>query len=747
MHKIILGLAATLVAANLSIAQGVMRGKVVENANGELQALPGATVNWSGTNKAAVADPEGEFQIDRIKTTDLLVISFVGYKPDTINTKGKEKIFVVLKNDNSIEEVEVLVERSSSYIDYMNPRNVQIISEKELFKAACCNLSESFETNPSVDVSFADAVTGTKQIQMLGLSGNYVQITSENYPDVRGLASNYGLTYTPGSWIQSIQVTKGIGSVVNGYESIVGQINVELKKPLNYDDLTDKDQKLFLNAYVNQGARTEINAIYNTKVSKNMGSATLLHGSIRPIALDMNGDSFADFPISQQFNFIQRFKYHNGRNMFQIGLKGLVDNKRGGQIRPTNSFDINIDQTRGQLFFKRGYVFPEKTYKSIGFITTANYLDIKSKFGNRTYDGRQLGLYSNLIYQTIIGNTDHKMKMGASFIMDDYDEQYLGVNNYNRLEVVPGVFGEYSWDHGERFNMVLGARIDQHNIIGLMFNPRLHAKYHINENTTLRITSGSGQRVANIFAENMAIFASARELVVQESNGDSRIYGLNPEKAWNHGVSFVRDFKINFHEGMFSLDLYRTDFEEQVVVDFDNNAQQLMIYNLNGASYSNSVQAELQYSPVKRMSTKIAYRFYDVKTQYLSGLLAKPFLATHRGFLNLGYTTRNKWSIDGTFILTGTQRLPNTQGNPVEYRRADYSETFLRINGQISKTFSKRFDAYVGVENLTNYRQQNPIVAADDPFGAYFDASMVWAPIFGRMFYLGVRYNVAPKLD
>jgi outer membrane receptor for ferrienterochelin and colicins len=765
-------------------AQSTVKGTVYEAAK---TPLVGANVYWLGTQQGTVTNVEGKFEIKTNKNSKKLIISFVGFKNDTIDIttnlaglqdlQGFSGLEIVLKSNTELDAVEVIGERKASYTDYIETKAVKVMTEKELFKAACCNLSESFETNPSVDVNFADAVSGTKQIEMLGLAGTYTQITTEVMPSVRGLGSYFGLSYIPGTWINSIQVAKGVGSVVNGYESIAGQINVELKKP-EFDEKLQ--ERLFFNTYIDGGGRMEANLNLAKTFNKKWGTALLLHGSARPFRSDMNMDHFLDFPLTQQFNIINRWAYRNAKTGIeaQFGVKYVTDSKLGGEfdfklrgqtfrtqpvdhavhtpmehagmpqdtVQRTPIWGLEINTQRTEGWGKIGWVNKKKPYQSIGLQLSATDYRQNAYFGLTTYRGNQQTGYANLIYQTVINNTNHIVKMGTSLLYDKYDERFNAVQ-FARKEVVAGTFFEYTYTHSEKFNMVAGLRADYHNLFGLFVTPRLHARYAPTETTVFRFAVGRGQRTANIFAENMAIFASSRTMRIQTDNINSKAYGLNPEVAWNYGINFTQDFTFKEKEGNLNIDFYRTNFENQIVVDLDRTAREINFYNLEGKSYSNSLQVELNYELAKHFDVRLAYRWYDVKTTYSGQLLQRPLVSQNRAFVNLAYMTRSKWTFDYTVQWWGRKRLPNTTANPEQFRLDEFSPSFFLMNAQVTKSFSwaanrKKFDAYLGLENILNFRQEMPIIGHSDPFGRYFDSSIVWGPIFGRMVYAGLRFRV-----
>lgn len=727
----------------LGFSQDKVLGLVVEmNAQGEETPLPGANVYWLGTTTGAVTGGNGVFILPRISGNNQLVVSYVGYHTDTVTVSGQSNVKVVLEPDEILDEVTVEGWRPTSGVDYLKGINTIEMGEDELFKAACCNLSESFDTNPSVDVSFTDAVTGTRQIEMLGLAGPNTMISVENMPGIRGISANNGLSYIPGTWINSIQVTKGTGSVVNGSESIAGQLNVELKKPQD-------SEKLYINGYLNESARSELNVISTQRVGKNWATTTLLHGSIRPIEQDMNDDGFVDMPVGNQLNFVNRWVYRGDKNWLgQVGVKALRDQKTGGQMgydpeehrNTSNKYGVEIDASRYEIFAKTGYVFPKKEYKSFGLQLSGVWQEQDSYFGFTEYDATQASFYSNLIYQTIISDTRHKVKAGISFSYDEFDEQ-LNELTFDRVERVPGAFFEYTYDDLDKVTVIAGMRVDNNNLFGTYLTPRLHVRYSPFETTTIRASAGKGRRTASVIAENMGVLASSRAISfanLQVNEG----YGFRQDEAWNAGVNLTQDFSLNYRNGVINIDFYRTIFDEQVVLDLDRSSQEAVFSSLQGKSWSNSFQVQLDYELVKRLDIRLAYRWLDVQVAYEAGLLQKPLVPENRAFFNAGYETRNNWAFDYTVHWTGGQRIPGTGSNPEPYQRSVSSSDFITMNTQITKSFKKGWDVYVGVENITNYKQENPIIGAEDPFGPYFDSSLVWGPIFGRMTYAGFRYRI-----
>lgn len=730
-----------------SLAQ--LRGRVIEiSGEGDSLSVPGAIVTWKNSTIGSSSDAEGRFTIAFSPEHNVLLVSALSFDKKEIRLQeGTSFMLIVLKSNSTLKEVEVVHYSSGTELSFLKPMKVEVLTERSLMKAACCNLSESFETNPSIDVNFTDAVSGTKQIQMLGLSGQYAQITKENMPYMRGLANNYGLSFIPGTWIHSIQLGKGAGSVINGYESFTGQINTELQSP-------DKGDQLHVNAYVNENARNEYNLNFRHKLNPALSTALLSHVSYNPLVQDLNMDGFADIPTGRQYNFMNKYSLQLPKNGFeaQFGGSYLNDTRNGGQFaetRLTNSdtlplYKILIDNEKWEAFSKTGYIFKNRPATSMGL--QLSYLEHKQtgQYGIRYYKGKENTFYANAIFETYAGSTINNFRSGFSYLDDSVREQ-LDSANFNRHEKVIGWFGEFAHNKGEKFNLVAGIRTDYHNLYGLFVTPRLHLRYAPKANSVFRLSAGRALRSASLFTDNASLLATSRNWIIESSNS-ARPYGLNPEIAWNYGLNFTQKFKINYRDAYVTLDVYRTDFIEQVIIDVDKNTREVNISNLKGPSYSNTAQFEFNMEPKKRFFVKTAYRFVDTRSQFSTGLLQKSLVSRHRAFINFSYETRKRnWMFDFTTQYNGSKRLPDTKNSPAEYSRNEYSPDYLNLLGQVTylKTWlNKEFHVYLGVENLLNYKQNNPIVSSENPFGSYFDASMVWGPIYGRMLYAGLRFKI-----
>jgi outer membrane receptor for ferrienterochelin and colicins len=731
MKKIII-IAIVLIVSFTTKAQNQIIGKVVEIVkDGSELPLPGASVYWEGTTIGAATQGDGNFSIvEPAEFPATIVVSFVGYQQYTQLIEANTQLQIYLTPSLELKEVKVKGKVNTTKFSTVNTINMQTLSTGELEKAACCNLSESFSTNATVDVNFTDAVSGAKKIQMLGLDGAYTQITQENMPLIRGISSAYGLSYVPGTWIESIQIIKGSGSVVNGFESFAGQINLEYYKP-------ESAPKLFWNGYTNGHGKLENNLLFAKKYGA-WKSNLFTHVDYFDKELDNNKDGFLDLPKVTQVNVLNRWEYKD--NNYHIGFtaRGLVEDRLGGTIENAlNPYNVNIHNDLLEFTSKTGAILPNSPGKSAGLQTSFRRHNQTAIFGENNYKGLQESAYLNLIRQTYISSTNHKLKYGTSYYADKYTESFSGnIDNTAftdnvRVDLMTGIFSEYSYKWGESFNLTAGMRADYYNNSEeINYLPRLNMKYNPTEKMAIRFSAGKAFRVANVFVENASFLASNRQISVGN---------LNPEIAWNYGANITYCFYLFGREGTINADAYRTDFENQIVVDIEKQGK-LSFYNLEGESYATSMQLDFAYELFDRFDVKMAYKINDVKITYDGEEIKEtPLSPKDRALLNLAYATNfDKWMFDVTANYVGESRIPYHQSIDKKY-----SESFYLYNAQITKKFRK-FDVYLGAENLLGYTQDNPIIDSENPTSSSsaFDASLIYAPINGRMIYAGFRFKI-----
>jgi outer membrane receptor protein involved in Fe transport len=655
-----------------------------------------------------------------------------------------------------IEEVQIVQRRKGTVKSRTDAFDTQRINSEELCRAACCNLSEAFETSASVDVAYADAATGAKQIRLLGLNGTYVQLIQENTPAVRGLAQNFGLEYIPGPWMSSIQVSKGTSSVINGYEATSGQINVELLKPQIQSPLAVNlmfNSDLMAEANISGGWKIESR---KSKVeSRKLYTGILAHYGQNFMAMDGNHDSFMDMPKTINANLANRWFYKEGSYTFQAFVRGLYDRRRAGQFADTiaNPYHINLNTWRVEGFVKNGYVFDEESGSSVALITAVSYHDLNNDYGLRNWKANQLNVYANAIYQ---GNfegrgeidNDHRLSAGISVNFDKYGETLnILPDNLNRWEVVPGIFAEYSLKYDEKLSLVAGVRADYSTRYGFFVTPRMNIRYTPWEWWTLRASVGLGYRSPNVIADNAFILPSSRTIHITDK--------IEQERAVNSGISTTFYIPLGSKELQLSGEYYYTHFLNSAIVDLDQDPHSVYIYNqsdIKGAkSFAHSAQIEATIEVLRGWTWTAAFRWTDIKQTTIGAdgiarLREKALSNRYKGVITTSYQTPlKKWQFDVTAQFNGVGRMPDgfTAFGDLRggYGAPKPLSWYPQLMAQVTK-YWKTCNLYVGAENMTNFKQNQPIIDSFNPFGPNFDASMVCGPTTGWKVYVGFRYEL-----
>ena len=632
----------------------------------------------------------------------------------------------------------VITKKKSGNFKLSGPENAFKINQNELFKAACCNLGESFTTNPSVDVNYSDPATGAKQIKLLGLSGSYVQLLTENLPNFRGAARPYALRYVPGPWMKSISVSKGASSVKNGYESMSGQIDVEYLKP---DDPTG----VALNAYLDSELKLEANADANFKITPNLATEVLAHFEDRFMNHDGNDDGFTDTPDVRQINFQNRWKYVSPTYIFHGGFGIINEKSTAGQtanhhmMSSSNPYIIDLYTQRYEAYMKHAFILDPDHNSNLAFMANGSFHDLDASYGYKAYDVKEWNAYAQLMYETDF-NERHNLSAGLSF-NHDFLGQHLrqeqnpdaGLNRINDKETTAGGYLQYTWKPAEALTAMAGIRGDWSSLHGWFATPRINVRYTPVGNLTFRASAGKGYRTVQPWAEYNYLMASSRKLIVEN---------LQQEASWNYGINAELTIPINQETIKLNTEYYYTDFQRQVVVDYDSDPHSLTIGNLSGKSYSHTFQVDATYESSFGLSVTAAYRLNDVKTTYGGILMEKPLTSKYKGLLTASFSTpMDIWQFDATLQINGGGRMPApyllSDGS---YSWGERFKAFPQLNMQVTRWF-RHFSVYIGGENLTNFKQKNPIISSSDPWGPNFDSSMIWGPVHGTMVYAGIRFN------
>ena len=767
---LVLSVSALAVCGTLSAQD--LRGVVRDADN---QPLVGASVYWEGTTIGASTDAEGAFLLHRVKGYDNLVASYLGFVNDTLHVaNGAERIEFALRADGvELEDVVVEGNLSGNFVKRDGIVKNEMISFAGLCKMACCNLAESFENSASVTVGYSDAISGARQIKMLGLAGTYTQILDENRPIMRGLSAPYGLSYTPGMWLNSIQVSKGVASVTAGHEAITGQINLEHRKP------TD-DERLFVNLYLDDELRPEANISTAFPVSKNkkLSSVILLHGSMDTDVrkMDHNDDGFRDLPLADQLNIANKWLYaaDNGTQI-RWGWKFVQENRLGGMLDYKNSmrdqmrekwdqpgtlYGSKIRNRGANGYFKIGMPVGPSVYdpdekdemrSNLAFVADFDHFNENAYFGLNDYKGNENALAMNLMYNHYFTYRS-SLIVGAQAQLQYYRESLANNTpwieaaksrfyDFDRSEQEVGAYAEYTYAVKDKFSIVAGIRGDYNAFYDKFFvTPRGHIRWNITPSTTLRGSAGLGYRSTNVITDNIGILATGREIVIPDFDGFNRL-----EKALTVGGSLTQTFGlVSADDATLSFDYFRTQFYNSVIADQEMYADKIMLYNSDKRSYTDTYQIDFSWTPVERLDIFATFRYTNSEMTIdrrdgTTARVERPLVSQYKTLLNIQYATKfRRWVFDATAQLNGPARIPTQTGNLADDK---YSPRYPMFFAQVSRKIGK-FDIYVGCENIADYRQHDPILNADNPFSTGFNSMNVWGPLMGRKFYAGLRFNL-----
>ena len=740
LKKIIFAGLIVLCSMDISFGQS-LTGIIKGQSGNEAEPLDGAILKWINTTKGTATEEDGTFEISKDGISDLrIIVSFTGFKKDTVDVSEKNFLFITLFPNDSTETIEVEDRQSSTFISNDNAKT-EVITSQELVKDACCDLSGCFGKNSSVEVAVTDIITDSKELKLLGLEGVYTQILVDYMPVMNGLNVKYGVSSYAGTMIDRITISKGSNSVLQGYESISGIMNVLLK---NYDN----SDRFLVNGFMNTMLEKQLNMNLTNQMNDNVNTILTLNTAQESLRMDENNDGFLDNPLITRYMLFNKWNINDDNNKSQINLAGRYWNEErtGGQYDYNVGLNSGSNQIYGQyaqINSFDGYFNYSKTIdptKGLKLYMNANYYDQNSFYGITKYDADQtnfvaMGFYEFEAFDQII------FKTGASYkylninenisYLDTTSKTYSG--NYLTIESIPGIFAEKSMNlFDDKATLMTGVRLDLHNEYGLIFTPRVLLRYQPEDDLVFRFSAGTGFRTADVFIDNTNLLASSRNIIIAEE--------LDPERVINYGADILYYFNFGQFAGSLNLDYYRTLFSNKIIPDYNVNPSEVVFANLNGQAFSNVFQSEANINFMRYLDLKLAYKFIDLRYENNGVIYQQPFNSTNRFFSSFSYTT-DSWSVSSGLQWFGIQQLPSTASNPVQYQRPSESESYTMINAQFNKFFDF-FEVYAGVENILNFTQEFPIIDPENPFGPYFDTSYIWGPTSGREFYFGFRYAI-----
>lgn len=720
---------------------------IIKNNKGEV--LIGARIWCPQLELGTIADSSGNFSLTITKTPKaILIISYPEHESDSIPIGNKTQFDITLQKSKTLEKIEIVEQQDGVIISHDQDIKTEHITQAELSKSACCDMAGCFETQTTVQPQTTNVITNSKELRILGLSGVYNQVLIDGLPMIQALSYTYGISGIPGTLVDNIYISKGANSVLQGYESMSGQINVETKDP-------DKGETFLFNSYINSFGEKHLNSNFSFRKNKwsNLSAVHVVQPANR---IDRDGDYFLDLPLLERYSFFNKTKYGNENEagwFTQFTLRYMREYRMGGQVNFNPAEHTGSNQIYGQvvsvhhpeIYSKTGYRFNARN--AISLMASGFYQNQHSYFGTLSYQAEQKNAYANLQYEYSYG--EHNVKSGVSIRQLDLYENlsfpegsmgrtYAGL--YKRKELIPGAFAENTLVLLEdKITWLTGLRADHHNQFGTQVTPRTLFKIRPTPNTTLRLSAGTGWRTVNLFSENIGLFISSRDIQFAEP--------LEPEKAINYGINITQDFESNTENlsGLLSVDFYHTQFSNQIFPDYDTDPTQAIIRNFRGISISDGFQAELNLKFYKRFEWKTGYTWLFVYRETQQGKTELPFNPRHKLLGSFSYKPlSDRFHLDVNVHIFGKQRLPDTRLNPDAFRRPDYSESYMTMNAQFTYTLSK-WEFYTGCENILDFRQRQPIVSWQQPFSPWFDTSSVWGPTRGRELYIGVRFKLSPE--
>lgn len=725
----------------LSTVAQTITGKVLTANN---QPLAGASIIWLNNTKGVITKEDGSFSIKKAVATTKLIASYSGYLKDTVDVSSMDTVLFVLKQNSNMQEVVVHSEKEGTILSNLSLIKTEILTSVELKKSACCDLAGCFETQSSVQPQTTNIITNAKELRILGLSGVYNQVLIDGFPMIQGLTFTYGISGIPGTLVDNIYISKGANSVLQGFESISGQINVETKKP-------NASEKLFANVYMNSFGEKHLNLSTNFKVGK--WHSLLAFHTVQPAnKTDRDKDNFLDLPLLTRYMIMNKWKIGKEKDWgwsSEIAVRFLNEKRTGGQtfFNPgehkgsSSVYGNTVSLNQPEMWAKTSYRFND--IHRLTLYTSGFHQNQNSWFGSLSYKAKQTNAFVNLQYE-LSKSENHSLKTGISFkslnINEDiaFTDNIINRNydgNYKRNEKIAGLFAENTMTFLKgKLTWIAGIRADNHNQFGWNVTPRTLLKYDPNATLTIRANIGTGWRTVNFFSENIGLLASSRDIVFTET--------LRPEKALNMGINLTQKFESENVSGYISMDYYRTNFQNQIFPDYDTDPTKAFVKNFTGKSVSNGFQTDFFINLYKRYEFKAGYNFLDVYRINNGVKQVLPFNPRHKVLTTFSYKpTSNKFHADVNIHWFGKQRLPDTKSNPAQFQRPDYSQPYTTVNGQFTYIF-KNFEVYAGCENIFNFRQNQPIISSQNPFSPYFDISSVWGPTRGREFYMGIRWRL-----
>ncbi len=729
-----------------SLNAQTVKGTIVDE---NMEVLIGANIFWIESTVGTASDEMGTFEISGEGIEDQrLIITYLGYQNDTLIIDGDADFLVQMIPTNTLGEIVVEGKQSGGYISSTEAIKMEVVNEVELGKAACCDLAGCFNTNASVEPGTTNIITQSKELKILGLSGIYNQLLLDGFPLLQGLSYTYGVSSVPGPFVKTIFVAKGANSVLQGTESISGQINVILHPPVDA-------APFYFNAFVNSFWEKQFN-VYSAqqkgKFSNFIGGHLVLPAS----KFDRNDDTFLDLPRLNRYELLDKWIWGNDKEngwFNRGGIRWTKEKRTGGQedydpktdLGSSTVYGQHVDYNQFDGWKRTSYRFNE--FHATALILSGQYHDQDSWYGETNYRGKQYLMNAVLQHEFIYKNGS-SLRGGLSYKYMDINETIEFSNNplnktfdgnYEFRERIPGIFAENTLFFLEdKFTWMIGLRTDHLNEFGWKISPRSLLKYTPKERTDIRLSAGYGWHNPKVFSEQSRVLSTQRDI---------HFHGrLRPDEAWNYGINLTQKFETNRISGTFTTDFYRTRFLNHVQAHYHQDHDAIDFSNNDKKAIGNGFQAEIILDMWDWVTLKNAYNFLDIRHTDLEGRKGTmDFITKHSFLTTFSLAPKGQdWHFDLTSHWYGKKKLPDTSFYPDDFRQSAYSIPYTIFNAQFTYKW-KDFEWYAGCENILGFVQDDPIISAANPYNTYFDTSFAWGPTKGREGYLGIRYTLPKK--
>lgn len=763
--RLIILLYSLLLTIGINAQETVISGHI----SSEDSFLPFAGIHIKNSNKGSTSDENGNYSIRNLSPGSYtLIASFLGFisEKKQIEIKSGESITVNFKltANGALDEVVVTGTMKETYVS-ASPIKIDVVTSKQMdtyLPSAASSVIESAQLVNGVQEVVACGVCYTNNISVNGLPGSYTAILMDGTPIYGSLASVYGLNGIPNMIIDRFEVIKGPSSTLYGSEAVAGVINIITKNPekqplVSADLMTSTHEEVFGNF------------AFAPALDKSSAYIGLNFGYANHYA-DNNLDGFGDGINSDHVSLFSKFNiYRPSDKIFTIAAKYYYEDRRNGVENFVKDRAYKTLRGSDEIYGESIYTNRLELFGSYALDTQAN-LKIDYSFSNHDQDSYYGAEYYEASQQIAFGNfiwsfdhKNHDILIGSTLRYDAYDDNTLATEqevdgeilNKPNNQFVPGLFMQDEYYFSDKFTLLGGIRVDHHKEHGLIYAPRLNAKYKSSDWTTFRFNFGTGFKVVNLFTEDHAFVTGQREVIIADD--------LAPESSYNFSLNYNQVYTGLGGSGSIDLEGFYTHFTNKIIPDYDTPGY-IIYENSNGYARSMGIGLNLNHSFSSPLSMNIGLNLLEsTETETdengLETTSSILFAPEWSGVLTANYQfRRSRITLAYSAQFTGPMSLPEVYdldelGQPLDTPRPTTSEPFSLHQIQVTKLIKNNYNLYFGINNLFNYIQtESPLVGYDDPnyapgFSPYFDTAYAYAPNHGIEFYVGFKWDLQRKND